>query len=282
MKTSIAPERILIFKPQVTKEEAKDISWKKKMDAFGAFNKVASFLSRPKDDDFELVYTELRYEPFWHVKGHSRYVYDRKTQYQWQVSGKEVSKITIEGTDYTVDDQKFTTEAIDHCNQEEELEVFVEGISGDRTPRLSNYLQYAAPVVSKDELITYTQSESIFVPPKARVSALVREVLAGIMKVIQADEVFEETVELSNVDLYYHPIYAFQYKWLSKQKEAIVQIDALTGDTSFGHKTFKEYLGKALDQNFLFDVGADAAGMFVPGGSIAVKLAKKYIETKKK
>jgi hypothetical protein len=37
-----------------------------------------------------------------------------------------------------------------------------------------------------------------------------------------------------------------------------------------------------LDQNFLFDIGADAAGMILPGGSIAVKIAKKYIDQKQK
>ena len=30
------------------------------------------------------------------------------------------------------------------------------------------------------------------------------------------------------------------------------------------------------------DIGADAAGMLIPGGSIAVKVAKKYIEHKAK
>lgn len=32
----------------------------------------------------------------------------------------------------------------------------------------------------------------------------------------------------------------------------------------------------------LFDLGADAAGMLIPGGNIAVKIAKKYIDTRKK
>jgi hypothetical protein len=45
---------------------------------------------------------------------------------------------------------------------------------------------------------------------------------------------------------------------------------------------FQQYLGKVLDTNFLFDIGADAAGVLIPGGSIAVKVARKYMETKKK
>ena len=109
-----------------------------------------------------------------------------------------------------------------------------------------------------------------------------RETLAKMIKGVQADKILEEQVEVTCVDLCYHPIYAFQYRWTSKNKEAIVEVDGLTGEIKSGAKVFSEYLGKVLDQNFLFDVGADAAGMFIPGGSIAVKVAKKYLDSKKK
>jgi hypothetical protein len=61
----------------------------------------------------------------------------------------------------------------------------------------------------------------------------------------------------------------------------LIEVDGLTGDVTAGNRTFNEYLGKVLDLNFLFDLGADAAGLLIPGGSIAVKVAKKYIDTKK-
>jgi hypothetical protein len=60
-----------------------------------------------------------------------------------------------------------------------------------------------------------------------------------------------------------------------------VEIDGVTGNVSSGSRIFREYLGKVLDTDFLFDIGADAAGIFIPGGSIAVKAARKYIATKK-
>ena len=54
----------------------------------------------------------------------------------------------------------------------------------------------------------------------------------------------------------------------------------MTGEFSAGTRVFTEYFGKVLDQTFLFDIGADAVGMFVPGGSIAVKAAKKYMDSR--
>ena len=103
-----------------------------------------------------------------------------------------------------------------------------------------------------------------------------------MIKGIQADVIHEEKVEVTTVDLVYRPVYAFQYRWKSKNKEAIVEVDAATGIVSTGNRTFREYFGKVLDQNFLFDIGTDAAGMILPGGSIAVKIAKKYIDQKQK
>lgn len=282
MKTSIATERILIFSPQIELDDAKYTAWQKKVDAFGAVNKMVSFLSKPKDDDFELVYTESRYQPFWHVVGDARYVYDRKNQYQWPVSGKEVQRVTVEGTEYEVINGKVNVHAVDHCVQEQHEEVFVNGITGEKDVHLEKYLSFSSSTTTKEELERLSLEKNIIVPPEARVSAIVREVMANGVKVIQADEIFEETIDLKQVDLYYHPVFAFQYRWISKNKESIVEVDGLTGKVTVGNQTFKKYLGKALDKDFLFDVGADAAGMFIPGGSIAVKVAKKVIESKRK
>jgi hypothetical protein len=76
-------------------------------------------------------------------------------------------------------------------------------------------------------------------------------------------------------------MYAYKFLGKSKQKEAILEVDGLTGECQTGSRLFKEYLGKVLERDFLFDIGADAVGMFVPGGSIAVKAAKRYMDTRK-
>jgi hypothetical protein len=48
-----------------------------------------------------------------------------------------------------------------------------------------------------------------------------------------------------------------------------------------GGKTFQQYVGKLLEPEFLFDVGLDTVDLLVPGGGIAVKLARKGIEAAK-
>jgi hypothetical protein len=240
---------------------------------------VASFLSRPQNDDFELAYSEHRYQPFWHVIAKARYVYDRNTNYQIPVSGKEVLSVTMHDTDYGQTNNHIHVPVTEHCTQEEYDEVFIDGISGKNNVELSPYTSKVGTEVN-GKIEKCVEKDAILVPPQARVSAIMRDSLAKMIKGIQADTILEESVEVSTICLYYRPVYAFQFKWLSKGKEGILEIDAVTGTVTSGNRIFKEYLGKALDTDFLFDIGADAAGMIIPGGSIAVKAARKYMAKK--
>ena len=280
MDIRVADQRILLFADQVSAEDAKQLSWEKKTSAFDALSKMTSFLSRPKDDDFELLYSEHRYQPFWHVIAKAKYVYDRTAQYQIAPNGNEVQSVTLEKTDYVVTNGHIHVSVMEHCSQDEQDEVYVDGVTGKNNPELASYLSLS-PKVATEKLEKLITKGSIVVPPQARVSAIMRDALSKMIKGIQADKILEEQVEVQCVDLYYHPVYAFQYKWKSKNKVAIVEIDGVTGAVGSGNRTFNEYLGKVLDKDFLFDLGADAAGMLIPGGNIAVKVAKRYIDKKK-
>jgi hypothetical protein len=281
MEVTVADQRILIYKPQISKEEAKEKAWEKKIDSFGAINIIGSFLNRPKDEDFDLVYEEHRYEPFWHVIAKAKYVYDRNVSYEVAVSGREVTGVLSFEKDFEVTNGHIHLPVLEHCTQEEEDEVLVDAVSGKNNPGLKKYLSLSPKEVKKD-IQREVPKDTILVPPQTRISAIMRDSLAKMIKGIQADKILEETVRVECVDLYYRPVYAFKYFWKGKNKEAIVEVDGLTGEVGTGIRTFNEYIGKILDQNFLFDLGADAAGMLIPGGSIAVKIAKKYIDNRKK
>ncbi|MDP1688674.1 MAG: hypothetical protein Q8L47_00905 [bacterium] len=281
MEIQVAEQRIFLLKDKISPEEAKKHAWDKKMSAFDMASKITGFFSRAKDDDFELLYDEHRYQPFWHVLVKSKYVYDRTAIYQVPVMGLEVKSITFEEKDYTTLSGKFPLSVMEHCSEEGEEEVFVDGVTNKNTPDLKKYLSLTPELVT-GELEKLVPEKSIMVPPVARVSAIMRDSLAKMIKGIQADKIIEESVEVTCVDLYYHPVYAYQFKWISKNKEAIVEVDGLTGEIKTGARIFREYMGKILNKDFLFDLGADATGLIIPGGNIAVKVAKKYLDNKNK
>ena len=278
MQITVADERALLLEEQISMEQAEGRAWSKKGDAFGTITKMTRLLQQSKDDEFELAYKEHRYQPFWHVVCTAHYIYDRTSPYSVATTGPEVESVTIEGTEYTADGGSITITGIDHCVEEEHQERFVEGMTGDTAPDLADYLKFPAATIAEEDLDSFAPEGTIVVPPQARASAIVREMLAGMIKSVQADRIVEEKVEVEHVDLYYRPVYAFRYRWLSKEKEAIMECDALTGELRAGGKTFQQYLGKVIDAEFLFDVGVDAVDLLVPGGGIAIKVARKGLD----
>ncbi len=279
VELTFADQRVLIFPKQLNFDDAQTKAWNKKLDAFGTIPKLVGFLNKPQDDDFELVYKEYRYEPFWHLVANAKYIYERNTGYEVPVSGDEVKSVNYADTEFEVNNGHIHLKVLEHCQQNEHEEVLVDGVSGKSNKDLKKYLSLSPKQVN-DSIEKEAGEGSILIPPQVRISAIMRDALAKMIKGIQADKILEETLRVECVDLYYRPVYAFKYLWKSKAKEAIIQVDGLTGEVSVGDRVFKEYLGKMLDKNFLFDLGADAAGVLIPGGSIAVKIAKKYVDSK--
>mgnify|MGYP007073184953 CR=1 FL=1 len=278
MDIILADERAFLLKEQLSLEQAEGRAWEKKVDAFGRIVKVASFLQRPKDSDFELIYKEHRYEPFWHIVCRARYVYERRREYPNTLSGPEVQAETLDEKKFEVTNGRIHLTLTEHCREEPARTLFLDGYSNQPDETLSQYLKYPANEVPPDHLEELGKQGAIVLPVQARASAVVRDVLLGVLKSIQADTILEDSVEIANVDLYYRPVYAFQYRWRSKEKEAIVEYDAVTSELRTDGKTFQQYVGKLLDPEFLFDVGADTIDLLVPGGGLAVKLARKGID----
>ena len=275
MDITLADERALLFQEQLTMDQAEGRAWSQKVEAFGSMEKMTSFIRRPKDTDFELTYKEHRFQPFWHIECQARYVYERKREYPITLSGPEIKTVTIEDHEYTAGQGRILLTAVEHCREEPRREVFIDGITSEHKPEYNHYLQYPANVLPLDQIDDLSQKNIILVPPQSKATAVLRNVLLDVLKSIQADHILEDQVEIKRLDLYYRPVYAFQYRWHSKDKEAVLEMDALTGTSQSNGTTYQRYMGQILDADFLFDVGAETVGLFVPGGGIAVKLARK-------
>ncbi len=281
MEIPVADERVLLIKEKLSMDQAEGRAWSRKTDAFGAVAMMTSLLYRSKEDDFELVYKEHRYQPFWHVVCSARYVYERNRQYKLALSGPEVESITLEGANYKAKNNIITLSALEHCREEPRQEIFIDGITGVKNPSKANYLKFPAKEISVRGINNYLPEGVIIVPPKGQSSAIVNKALTGVIKSIQADHILEQKVEVERVDFYYRPVYAFQYRWLSKEKEATMEYDALTGKLLSNGNTFKQYMDKILEPEFLFDIGSEMADLILPGGEIAAKLVKRGIDVAK-
>ncbi len=249
-------------------DRAEGLAWARKADAFGA---LAKLFSRPKDEDYELIHKERRYQPFWHVSCKAFYGYERQGQYQVAMRGPEVKSVTVQGTDYPVAGNAVALSGVEHCNETATVEYYVDGLSGNKDPSLVEYIGFPGRAVGLQDLAALRTGGVIVVPPRLASTGIVRDAVGGLVKRVVADEITDEVLDVQKLDLYFRPVYTFQYRWISKEREATIEYDALTGKFTTDGKSYQEYADAVIDAELVAGPDAETVAQLVPGGQLAVK-----------
>jgi hypothetical protein len=278
MEIQLGSERIFVLQEREGVEALRQRAMDRRTQSFGSG--LGSLLQRPRAEDVVLVASQRRLEPFWHVAGRARYVYERSRDYSVLASAPEVREVTVLGTTYQVAEsgqaaRTFTLPTIEHCREEIAHELDADARSGAKVTDAAAVL--AGPRDEISDPATLAAEETIVVPPEHRASFVVRQLLSEMLKPVQADRVIEESLTLETIDLCYRPIWAFEFHWQSKDKRGVVEIDAVTGAVRQGGSLLPQ-LSKMVTRDALFDIGADTIGLLVPGGSIAVKVARAALD----
>ncbi len=275
MNVELAEERILLLPDKIGAEQARVRAMTKRMEAFGAFARIGGLLSRPKDEDFEIVYSELRLQPFWRIAASTTHVYERQRAHKLKVSA-EVDGVTVGGQTFAAANREATIVVTENCRESSQKEWLYDGLTKKYDPVLKTYPQVEAAPVTAEQLNDRSRAGTVVVPPVAKASMLTRDVISQSIRKIEADRVIEETMRIDAIDLIYRPVYAHRLQWQGKL--AVVEVDAVLGDAQPGGATFEAYVGKLVDRDFLLDAGLEAANMILPGvtlGRIIVnKVAK--------
>lgn len=269
MEINLGDERIVVLQAAYTADQIREKALSKRVDVFG---RVVKLLQRIKPEDIEITVFQKRFEPFWHASASARYVYDRKHAYRVGVS-PEVQAVTVYGNKHTVvcELNNFELEAVDHCVEEFQKEIMLDAMHGSEAD-FSKYLTY--PKTDVPEMAALKNEGSVVVPPEVRGSFVVRKLVQMLIKTIQADKIHEEKIDIKELTLFYRPVYAVEYYWKAKNKRLAAEFDALTGEITVGGVEIKKQVATVLENNTLFDFGADAMGTLIPGASLAVKLGR--------
>jgi hypothetical protein len=172
-----------------------------------------------------------------------------------------------------------TLNGIEHCVEENRLTRFYDGLSGQKAD-LSRFQPFTKTEIT--DIGQFAPEGILVVPPQMRATAIVRQVLSEVIQpVTKAQIIHEERVDVEAIELNFRPVYALEYEWASKGKRVVVEFDALLGEMHSGGKTWSDQIKGIITRDLFFDVTADAVGMLVPGGSIAVKLVKAVVDRKK-
>ena len=278
MDIQLGTERIFVLRERDGADLIRQQAMDHRTQAFGSG--LGSLLSRPKADDVELVASQRRLEPFWHVSGCAAYVYERSRDYPVVASAPEVREVTVLGTTFAVGRSgsgsgTFTLPTVEHCREELAHVLDADARTGARVTDAAVVLSGPRDEVS--DPASLSADDTIVIPPEQRASFVVRQLLAEMLKPVQADRILEESLTLETIDLCYRPIRAYEFHWKSKDKRGVVEIDAVTGVFRQGG-SFLPHLGRVITREALFDIGADTIGLLVPGGSIAVKVARAALD----
>jgi hypothetical protein len=278
MDITLANERAFQITPQVPLETARVRVEDRRANLVAGT--VGALLSRPKPDEIRLTAYESRLEPFWQIAISTRTRYDRNRAYTMPASGPEVRSVTLLEHDVPVEAGPkgapvVSLGGVEHCLEERRVVRTFDGLSGEKADQ-AKYLTFASLEITNLESFV---PEGVFVVvPQARATAVVRQVMAEVVQPVQAQVIHEERVDVELIDLYFRPVYAFEYEWAAKNKKVVIEYDALTGDMRAGGKKLGDQLRGMITRDLLFDVTADAVGMIVPGGGIAVKLVKAVVD----
>jgi len=281
MDIYLADESAFHLVPQFSLEVARDRLEQKKAGLVAG--NLGVLLSRPKPEEIQIVSVESRLESFWLISVFLHIAYERSRIYSIPVTGQEIQQVTILGQDIPVTpnpkgNPSFSLSGVEHCIEERRISHTFDGTTGGMAD-FSKYLAFAKSEIS--DLEHFAPEGTLVVPPQAHATAVVRPVLAEVIKPITAQVIHEERVDLEAIELNFRPVYAMEYEWTTKGKHVILEFDALTGEMRSGGKKLSDQFKSMLTRDLLFDVTADAAGLLVPGGSIAVKLVKAVVDHKK-
>jgi hypothetical protein len=280
MDISLAEEHAYYFVPQIPMEIARDRIEKKKASLVAGM--FGSLISRPNPNEIQVVSVENRLEPYWVVTAASRTAYDRQQLYTIPIKGEEVREVTILGQKLTIASKgnpSITLNGTEHCVEEHRLTRFYDGLSGQKAD-LSRFQPFTKTEIT--DISQFAPEGTLVVPPQMRATAIVRQVLGEVIQpVTKAQVIHEERVDVEAIELNFRPVYALEYEWASKGKRVVIEFDALLGEMHSGGKKWSDQIKGIITRDLFFDVTADAIGMLVPGGSIAVKLVKAVVDRKK-
>jgi hypothetical protein len=292
MDVRLAPTHIYTLNPSLDFEAAEQQAIDKRISTVASG--LGGLFSRPKPEEVELVYKEIRYESFWHVACTVRYTFERNKEFSVPVTGVEVRNVTIMDREFEIAAPQaqpaqsggflsqlgqqighgtaaraFTLAGVEHCIDENRQVQFLDAVNGQA-------LHSGADLVQKDkteviDLAPLSTGEVLVVVPQLSATRIAKSVLASMIKPIQADKILEETTLIETLDLYFRPIYAFEFAWKTKNKTGVAEFDAVTGVMT-GGKALHTRSDKDITRESLFDINADTVTSLIPTAAGNVQL----------
>jgi hypothetical protein len=236
-----------------------------KGNAFGWAAKLKLW-DRPKDSDIQLSSSEKRFEPFWNIAAERVSTFETRAEYSIQPQSPYAQRIRLLEQEFALEGKRAVMlSGVESCFRRNAISEYFDGLNRQSTEK--SLVDYAVKF-QKREL--GAEEALNLVPPERGATFLVQQIKARLMEPIQADEILEDTLQVTSITLYYRPVYAFEFGW--KNEKGVVEIDALTGTVNRKGSIVGGMAKKLASRDSLFDLGTEVANLIVPGGGVVVTL----------
>jgi hypothetical protein len=294
MELRLPQTHVYTLNPSIDFESAKQQALDKRVGVVAGG--LGGLLSRPKPEDVELVYDEVRLESFWHIACTVRYVFERSRTFSVPITSADVRSVTLLGQDFDVAVQpppqppagqpallqqigqqiglsgaarSLSIPGVEHCVDENRQERFLDAVNGQALPLGADYAHREKTEVH--DLSELAAGDALIVPPQLSAARVAKSVLSTMVKQLQADQILEETATIDVLDLFFRPIYAFEFAWKLKNKTGVAEFDVVTGSLASG-KALHTRGDKPITRDVLFDINAATATSLMPVAAGNVKL----------
>jgi hypothetical protein len=156
--------------------------------------------------------------------------------------------------------------------------IFIDAVSGEKRDFAELLKNKYSCLKTLEEL---EKNEFKLLPARVKASILVRDMIFDTMQPLKAIEILGQSLKIDKLNLCFRPVYIYEYIWEAKDTKVIFEIDGVTGKINEGRSLKNLNNQEFMSEASLFDIGADAIGLVVPGGEIAAKIARAFIGRKK-
>lgn len=268
--TKVADTRCFVLEPVIYKSQAYAQAGEHRSKVFGFDpRQFLRTFSRRRHAGVEAELLERRMVSFWHVRCRSHFDYTRMKDYTIAAQDPDALSITLLGNDqqgnqlemiYRVDQTgrsggQVKLTGIERCVTDRDVTQFIDSYtrteewppkvldehqkllrdSAKLRPRPITDLAEFGNRLTIDSTPIFTDDiKTIVVPPLETADNIVRRSLQQVMAPIEAATIFEWSLEVVNVDLYFRPLYVFQFERLDEDGNTIErrleELDALNKD----------------------------------------------------
>lgn len=263
----------IALSPLISAEKADKIAEENKHRGINFFTRL---IYRPKPEEIKLTRSEARYEPFWQMVCEARVDYVREKSVHLDLD-ENVCELKIGDQYFKADNGKAFVNIDERCVSRKYHNLFIDAVSGEKKDYAELMKSRFSRIATIDEIANYDFTP---IPAKIKASILVRDMIFDTMKPLKAIEIIAQSLKIDKLNLCFRPVYVYEFNWEAKNTQMVFEIDGITGKVSEGRTLKQESKNEFLSEASLFDIGADAIGLVVPGGEIAAKLAKAFIGSK--